>query len=141
MAQAWYLWHEFCQEARRLRVVTMRVVMRWANGTLAKALEKWYDELVRARKARKAALMWRNHVLARGWRSWCMMVLDRKRLRALASKCIGRWKHRVQAMAWLMWEDSVRAAKRKRALAARAIGRWRNRALAHAWDRWFEQHL
>ena len=94
MGRALRRWIEYYSQVKRLRNLTLRVVMRWANGTLAKSMEKWWDEVVRARKAKKVALMWKNNTQGRAWRRWETMLLDLKRLRALAARAVARWKNR-----------------------------------------------
>jgi hypothetical protein len=101
---------------------------------------KWWEVVVVSRKAMKALKMWVSRSMGRAWNVWLAMMVEVKRLRGLAAKCMGRLMHRVQTRAWLMWEERVRTARRLRVLAGRAIGRWRNRALAEAWNVWCEAH-
>ena len=67
------------------------------NGrTLSKTLEKWYTELVKTRKAQKAAKLWKNRSMGRAWKQWELMLIEKKRLRSVGNKVVGRWKHRVR---------------------------------------------
>jgi len=53
---------------------------------LAEALEKWHTELIRTRKALKAAATWLNNALARAWRAFMWHFHEQKRLRVVAAK-------------------------------------------------------
>ena len=123
------------------------VCLRSQNGTLAKALEKWYDELVRARKALKVALMWRNHALGRAWRQWTFYVWDKQRLRALSERVVARWKFRTLSKAWEAWyehhiqiamekEGNAELERLKKMMARMAMKKWMNASLARAWNKW-----
>ena len=147
LAQGWDLWYEHHLELRRLRVLTAKVVLRWQNGTLAKALEKWWHEVVRARKARKAALMWRNHVIGRAWRQWTFYLWDVQRLRALSERVVARWKYRMLSKSWEAWyehhiqiamekEGNAEAERLKKMMARMAMKKWMNASLSQAWNKW-----
>ena len=120
---------------------------RMQNGTCAKALGKWYDEVVRARKARKAALMWRNHVMGRAWRQWSFYLWDVQRLIALSERVVARWKYRTLSKSWEAWyehhiqiamekEGNAEVERLRKMMARMAMKKWMNASLSRAWNKW-----
>ena len=71
-------WYVFIEEGTQGKSAHTRL--------LAEAWEKWHHELVRTRKALKAATKWVNNALARGWRAWIWRLKEQNRLRVVATK-------------------------------------------------------
>ena len=64
---------------------------------MAMTMGKWWEEVLRTRKAAKAAKMWMNRAMGKAWNAWQVMVMEKKRLRVIAQKVVGHWKNRVSA--------------------------------------------
>jgi hypothetical protein len=64
-------------------------------------------QVVRKRKALKAARMWINKALGRGWNSWMECVAEMKRLKAVANRVVKRWINRALAEALEKWHHEV----------------------------------
>ncbi len=62
---------------------------------------------MRKRKALKAARMWINKALGRGWNSWMECVAEMKRLKAVANRVVKRWINRALAEALEKWHHEV----------------------------------
>jgi hypothetical protein len=60
---------------------------------------------VRARRALKAAKMWINKALGRGWNSWTDSVNDLKRIHLILYRAITRMQRRLLSSAWTTWLD------------------------------------
>ena len=77
--------------------------------------------------------------MGRAWRTWETMILDLRRLRALAGRAIARWRNRLLSQGWETWyEDHVRIV-RLRNLEAKTLQRWLNLVLSKALTKWFEE--
>jgi hypothetical protein len=128
-------------EKKRLRSVAKKVVAHWTNRLMTLALNTWWDEVVRTRKAAKAILMWVHAALGRALRAWDLTVMDKKRLRALAIRVVMRWANCALAKAWETWyEEHVRIV-RLRNLNAKTLQRWLNMVLSKAFTKWFEESV
>jgi len=141
LAGAWSTWNLLLAETKRLRAIAAKVVAHWKSRLLAGAFVKWCHELVRRRKAKRAARMWKNRLMAMGWRGWNASLVEAKRLRAVAAKVVAYWKHRLLAGAWNRWLLRYQQLKKARTLVLRILNRWRNRAIGRCWEKWHQIHL
>ena len=159
LAEAWNVWCEAHGESKRLRELGSKVALRWAQQTLWKGLEKWWHEVVSARKSRKVLLTWKNHVTSRAWRQWMLYVEDKKRLRALSGSVVRRWRRRALSRAWELWyEYHIQTAleakdnrekdienketeRLRRMMARMAMKKWMNASTRRAWQSWYDDHL
>ena len=83
-------------ELERLKKMMARMALKkWLNSSLGRAWNKWRDELRRTRLGKKVAQRWARRTLGKGWRAWEVMMMEKKRLRAIAAKVVAHWKNRV----------------------------------------------
>lgn len=61
----WRTWEAHIAELHRLRKVAAKVVGHWTHRLIAQTIKKWHHEIVRKRKALKAAGMWLHGALSR----------------------------------------------------------------------------
>ena len=58
------MWEEREFEAKRLKAMSSKTLARWANCSLTAAWNRWYEQVVQARRALKACKLWLNRCLA-----------------------------------------------------------------------------
>jgi len=139
LSKAWLACVLMVLEKKRLRSVAKKVVAHWTNRLMAQALNTWWDEVVRTRKTAKAILMWVHAALGRALRAWDLMVMEKKRLRALTIRVVMRWANRALAKAWETWYEEHVRILRLRNLKAKTLQRWLNIVLSKAFTKWFEE--
>ena len=135
LAGALDLWVDQIARLKRLRQLMAKTVLRWKNLVIGRCFSKWYGELLRRRKAARAAKMWTNRCAGRALNTWIGQVVRTRQI----AKILKVWAHRHVLPAWNGWQEFLLQRQRMRALAARAVARWRNRALAGALDLWVDQ--
>ena len=67
------------------------------------------------------------------------MILDVRRLRALAGRAIARWKNRLLSQGWETWYEEHMRLVRLTNLKAKTLQRWLNMVLSKAFTKWFEE--
>ena len=129
-------------EIERLRGLLARGAMCQRHHRLrAKTWSKWCSTLPRARRAKKAASVWLNSVLARSWRTLQWAAVERKRMRALAARAVARWRNRALAGALDLWVDQIARLKRLRQLMAKTVLRWKNLVIGRCFSKWYGELL
>jgi len=136
VGRSWRTWMMKIVERKRLQALTSRIVLRWKHGALSKGLGKWYCEVVQARRATKAALLWKNHAVGRAWRQWEAMVFDSKCRRVMAMKAVKMWKGMSIGRSWRAWRMMVVERKRLKALFSRVVLRWKHGTLSKGMESW-----
>jgi len=115
-----------------MRHLTARAVSMWRCQGLAKGMGKWWEEVVRSRKAMKAISMWKCSVSGRAWRTWEMRVMERRRLYAAASRAIRHWVMRKCAKVLeKLWQEVCRTR-----IAKRVAVNFLRKVLCRAWRSW-----
>ena len=115
------------EEFQRMKRVLARIALRrWSHKSLGQAWAKWREELRKSRFLGKIVIRWANRLTSRAWVAWEWMRMNKKRLLAIAAKCIGRWQHRTQALAWEQWCEQCENRKRLRKRATKAAKLWKN---------------
>jgi len=102
---SWRSWLTMVDERKGLWALTRRVLLRFKHRLLSKAMNRWNDEVIKARKAKKAAQLWKHHATGRAWRGWESRVEDIKRLRHTGSIVIKHWRNEQIAVAWERWYE------------------------------------
>jgi hypothetical protein len=117
--------HLAAKQDKRLRHLKRAFLGVFMHRQLTRAMVKWSAEVLRTRKAAKAAKMafrwthrvsnlpWlfdimyfrhagpdagRIQVIAQAWSIWDSIFLEQKRLRSILAKVALRWKNRVRTM-------------------------------------------
>ena len=119
--QARNTWVMMVEERKRLRVVAGKVVGRWKHMLRGQSFMRWYEQIVRTRRALKAAKMWLKRAMGRACNAWVLMVEERKRLRVVAGKVVGKWKHRLMAHAWSTWYELHQELLRLKLLSSKVV--------------------
>ena len=141
LGRALRAWDLMVIEKKRLRALTIRVVMRWANRALAKAWETWYEEHVRIVLLRnlkaKTVPRWLNILLSKALTKWFEELVRARKAR----KAVKMWRNHALGRAWRTWRSHVSETKRLRAIAVKAVRHWKNRLMSQAWQSWYDEHI
>jgi len=82
--------------------------------------------------AMKAVKMWKGMSIGRSWRTWMMMVVERKRLKALFSRVVLRWKLGTLSNSFVKWWLELSRMR----ITERTMAKILRRTLCKAWGRW-----
>jgi hypothetical protein len=141
LSRSWNSWYESHLQLQRINGKTKNVVLRWARQLEAKALQSWWIDVIKRRRAVKAATMWVNRALSRSWNSWYESHLQLQQQRNLAAKAASRWKHRSFSRVWVTWYEEHLQLRRLQNLSLRAIKMWKERALCKGVAKWWIEVL
>ena len=78
-------------QRKRITHLTRKVIGVFMHRELKKAMGKWWGEVLRTRKAAKAAKVWISRGMRRAWNAWEAMVTEQNRLRSIVMKVAFRW--------------------------------------------------
>jgi hypothetical protein len=140
LACAWLAWRDNALKLRRARVITQRVVGKWANRRLAAGFARWHlfteEHKLQVRQATSVLSHWIHRVQHQAFDQWHEHAHAAARSRGILRRIGLRWMHRDAAAGFFSWRDNARRSKRAANLTQRVVLHWTHRACASAFDSW-----
>ena len=149
MCVAFARWREGAVEKNVLAAKTLKLIGRWKNQHVVKAVDAWRE--YRSEGARKRNLMSRilQRMQHRGavWALtlWHSNVLDVVRERAeeeqrniILRRVVSRMQTAARALGFCRWYDNVQELRRQQSIIERVVVRMKNAGMCAAFARWRE---
>jgi len=126
------------RQARREKIMALKVLTFWTNQALVKAWNTWREDYFRTLAAKRAMGFWVNRAVAAAWNTWLNFIQELNRQKSSARNAIMRWRYMQLYAGFNTWRQSLLNGIRRKNAMLRAILRWGGSELLAGFGYWRE---